>query len=88
MPRLRSAAYKAIELVLEQAHDRVPLRILDYTLMPNHWHLVVWPETFFVSVHRVDVISSANEGVRHIFRRLRLYEGQCFAAKNEPDPDQ
>jgi putative transposase len=37
--------YEAFERVLEEAHARVPLRILDYTVMPNHWHLVVWPES-------------------------------------------
>ena len=25
-------------------HD-IPLRLLAYVLMPNHWHLVVWPAT-------------------------------------------
>ena len=37
--------YEAFERVLDEAHQRVPLRILDYTVMPNHWHFVVWPET-------------------------------------------
>jgi putative transposase len=37
--------YEAFERVLEEAHERLALRILSYTLMPNHWHLVVWPET-------------------------------------------
>jgi len=35
--------YAAFERVLEEAHDREPLRILAYCLMPNHWHMVVWP---------------------------------------------
>ena len=37
--------YEAFEKVLAEAHERTPLRILDYTLMPNHWHFVVWPQT-------------------------------------------
>ncbi len=37
--------YEAFEGVLEEAQQRVPLRILDYTVMPNHWHLVLWPHT-------------------------------------------
>lgn len=37
--------YQAFERVLEEAHERTPLRILDYTVMPNHWHLVLWPHT-------------------------------------------
>jgi putative transposase len=39
----KDADYEAFERVLEEAHQRIPLRILAYTLMPNHWHLVVWP---------------------------------------------
>lgn len=37
------ADYDAFERVLEQAHQREPLRILGYCIMPNHWHLVLWP---------------------------------------------
>ena len=36
--------YRAFERVLEQAHARDPLRILAYCVMPNHWHMVVWPK--------------------------------------------
>jgi REP-associated tyrosine transposase len=25
------------------ASDRVPMRLLTYALMPNHWHVVLWP---------------------------------------------
>jgi putative transposase len=35
--------YWAFERVLEQAHERVAVRILAYCIMPNHWHLVLWP---------------------------------------------
>jgi putative transposase len=37
--------FAAFERVLEEARERVPLRILAYCAMPNHWHLAVWPET-------------------------------------------
>lgn len=37
--------YEAFQRVLEEAWQRVPIRILDYVVMPNHWHFVVWPET-------------------------------------------
>jgi len=39
----KEADYEAFERVLEEAHERVPVRILAYTIMPNHWHLVLWP---------------------------------------------
>ena len=25
--------------------ERCPMRLLGYCVMPNHWHMVVWPET-------------------------------------------
>jgi putative transposase len=35
--------YLAFERTLRQAAARVPMRILGWCLMPNHWHLVLWP---------------------------------------------
>ncbi len=40
----KPADYAAFERVLGEALDRVPMRILTYTLGPNHWHLILWPE--------------------------------------------
>src|SRR5918993_1616120 len=38
-----SADYRAFESVLVEALDKVSIRLLAYALMPNHWHLVLWP---------------------------------------------
>lgn len=38
------ADYTAFLAVLQEGLTIVPLRILSYTLMPNHWHLVLWPD--------------------------------------------
>ena len=35
--------YAAFEKVLRQAKDWQPIRLLGYCLMPNHWHLLLWP---------------------------------------------
>ncbi len=35
--------YDAFERVLAEARLRHPMRILAYCLMPNHWHLVLYP---------------------------------------------
>ncbi len=35
--------YAAFERILEEAVDRTRTRLLAYCVMPNHWHLVVWP---------------------------------------------
>ena len=36
--------YLAFEQVLLLAHQRQPMRVLGWCLMPNHWHLVLWPQ--------------------------------------------
>jgi putative transposase len=36
--------FLAFERVLLLAHRRTPIRILDWCVMSNHWHLVLWPE--------------------------------------------
>lgn len=35
--------YRLFETVLEEARERVDMRILAFTIMPNHWHLVLYP---------------------------------------------
>jgi putative transposase len=36
--------YAAFERILGEALDHVPgMRLLAYCILPNHWHLVVWP---------------------------------------------
>ena len=35
--------YHAFEQVLLEARDRRHMRILAYCVMPNHWHMVLWP---------------------------------------------
>lgn len=37
--------YDAFVKLLEEARRKAPMRILAYSVMPNHWHLVLWPET-------------------------------------------
>lgn len=36
--------YEGFKCLMDAAATRVPMRVLAYTLMPNHWHLVLWPE--------------------------------------------
>ena len=35
--------YLAFERVVSEALQRFPTRLLGYCVMPNHWHLVLWP---------------------------------------------
>jgi putative transposase len=36
--------YSVFLNLLEEARAQRPMRILAYCLMPNHWHLLLWPE--------------------------------------------
>lgn len=35
--------YAAFERVVAEACGRISMQVLAYCLMPNHWHLVLWP---------------------------------------------
>jgi putative transposase len=37
--------YQDFMRVLIDARARMDMRILAYTVMPNHWHLILWPAT-------------------------------------------
>ena len=37
--------YLAFLRFMREAQDRVPMRILAYCLMPNHSHIVLWPDS-------------------------------------------
>ena len=36
--------YAAFDRMLGEARKHQPMRILAYCIMPNHWHMVLWPE--------------------------------------------
>lgn len=36
--------YQAFETVMLEAHSRIPMPLLSFCLMPNHWHFVVQPQ--------------------------------------------
>jgi putative transposase len=36
--------YLAYQALLARALIERPIRLLAYTLMPNHWHMALWPE--------------------------------------------
>lgn len=37
--------FREFEALMAAAERRHPLRILAYCLLPDHWHMVLWPET-------------------------------------------
>ena len=36
--------YAAFQRCLIEAQQIVPMRVLGYCIMPNHWHLLLWPQ--------------------------------------------
>jgi putative transposase len=40
----KPADYAAFLRVMAEALGQCPMRILAFTLMPNHWHLLLWPK--------------------------------------------
>ena len=64
----KDADFAAFEQILLEAHERVPLRILAYVLMGNHWHFVVWPRR------------GRHEEVSEFFRWLTVTHSQRFHA--------
>jgi putative transposase len=38
-----SGDYRALIACLREGLEKIPIRLLAYCLMPNHFHLVVWP---------------------------------------------
>jgi len=39
----KQADYEAFERVLIETLSIRPMRVLSYCVMPNHWHLLLWP---------------------------------------------
>ena len=36
--------YQLFESILEEAKEKFDMRILAYSIMPNHWHLILYPK--------------------------------------------
>ncbi len=43
--------FEAFEEVIGEAKDRLPMRLLAWCAMPNHWHFVLWRRWRLVGVH-------------------------------------
>lgn len=41
----KSPDYAAFEQILHEVYEITDVRILAYCLMPNHWHMLVWPRS-------------------------------------------
>jgi REP element-mobilizing transposase RayT len=61
----KPADYAAFEKILRQGWERLALPLLSYLVMPNHWHLVVWPQQDGVlSTYRRSGVVEPHRGVQ------------------------
>lgn len=67
----KDADFVAFEQVIVQALERVPLRIMGYVVMGNHWHFVVWPK------------QGQDEQVSEFFRWLTVTHSQRWHAHHK-----
>lgn len=60
--------YAAFQNALTQALGRIPIRLLSFCVMPNHWHLVLWPKR------------GRDEDLSEFMRWLTVTHTQCWHA--------
>lgn len=81
--------YPAFERILEEAVEQVKMRLLAYCVMPNHWHLVVWPHKDGDLSRFVGWLSLTHTQRWHAHRRNAgtgpLYQGRFKSFLVEPD---
>ena len=82
--------YALFEEILTRAKGETDMRILAYTLMPNHWHLVLYPRhdgDLGLFMHR---LTNAHTRLVHVKTRTvgygPLYQGRykSFLIQNDP----
>jgi putative transposase len=79
---LFSAAPEYDEFVelMRHAAGRRPLRILAYVLMPNHWHMVVWPQQATQLSQYLQLLGTAHSA-RWRHRRRTTGEGHVYQGR-------
>lgn len=81
--------YQAFEDVLAEAHDRIGMRTLAYCVMPNHWHLVLWPREDGDLSRFMAWITLTHTQRWHAFHRTtglgQLYQGRFKAFPVQAD---
>jgi len=75
-----SEDYHAFEQMLLEARDRQDMRILAYCVMPNHWHMVLWPCKDGDLSDFMGWLTTTHVRRRHAFRKCdgtgHLYQGR------------
>jgi putative transposase len=81
--------YLAFERVLAEVQERVPMRILAWCVMPNHWHLLLWPRQDGELSNYMRLVTLTHTQRRHAYRAStgtgHLYQGRfkSFVVQND-----
>ena len=81
--------YLAFERVLAEAQERVPMRILAWCVMPNHWHLLLWPQEDGDLSNFMRLVTLTHTQRRHAHRASagtgHIYQGRfkSFVVQND-----
>jgi REP-associated tyrosine transposase len=74
--------YEDFISLLAMAGETVPVRLLAYCLMPNHWHLVLWPPTPAALSAYMRWLTSTHVRRTHLRRGTQglghLYQGRYY----------
>lgn len=75
----RDQDYEALERVIAETARRIPVRVLSYCIMPNHWHMVLWPTRDGELGKFVQRLTTTHVRRWHLYRRSvgsgHLYQG-------------
>lgn len=72
--------YQLFEIIMEEAKEKFDMRVLSYTIMPNHWHLVLYPKIDGDLAKFVGWITNTHTKRWHIIKKTvgqgHLYQGR------------
>lgn len=81
--------YEALERVIAETARWIPVRILAYCIMPNHWHMVLWPTRDGELGSFVQRLTTTHVRRWHLYRKSvgsgHLYQGTYKSFPIEDD---
>jgi len=85
----KEADFAAFERVMQETLEKKPMRVLGYLIMPNHWHLVLWPERDADLAQFMHRLTIAHVRRWHLHRKTvgcgHLYQGTYKSFPVETD---
>lgn len=82
--------YQLFEQILEDAKELIEMRILSYCIMPNHWHLVLYPKQDRDLSEFMKWLTNTHTRKYHALHKTigtgHLYQGRFKSFTIETDP--